>query len=747
MAAELGTAKPPPLGRDIPAAIRSPLDAGLARYADDRTRLAAARERIATLEKVRTWNTDVIAGGLYDGSKPFVTMLEAILLLEPMALGEGPLAEEARADVFAIYDLAALVGRIGTGSIAAARGTQAWFRAQGQTVDLPSGFLDDFLAVLLYRGEALHRAIGARILRAGKPAAAVAHVLRFLASDKESTEAYEAALPLREEELRAAGADATAIDWARLASAYARTQDLARSRVAVARARARLAQERASDRYDDSAREVAAAEANVGFAETLERLANATSQDERLERARAASDLRLTARARAELEAIRTEWPNDARARTGLALVMLRASAALPDVVTLQAVAHELDAPDLKHTDGAYYELAAGLFGVRMLTELAPTAGNERQVVAGIDASFVRLAELAKGLAPYNPSRAAALQYLADVVREAMGSGKEGWEARLHRCPAETHAMRARFPQSLDVAKLAVAASEFSDDASAAFAEIEAPLPASAAEDPPFLLDRAIAELGLVARFGGAERLAGARAIVEETARGKVSRADVALLEGDLASLTALVAPREGGWQLAVDAYERALASVEGAKRARALSNQGFAVLQLGDVDGAQRRWTDAVAADKSASLASCNAALQLATTDAGRKLARERLTSFAHQGGQPCTYGARASLVALARAAHAPRARVAQLATDAVAAADAGSLGPVRTSHSAVPFLLSKSTFQLSFGLQPTPDMRGLQFPLILAVRPEIWLTVPPGIEEAEVRRLATPAPKQAGR
>src|SRR5262249_48167198 len=143
---------------------------------------------------------------------------------------------------------------------------------------------------------------------------------------------------------------------------------------------------------------------------------------------------------------------------------------------------------------------------------------------------------------------------------------------------------------------------------------------------------------------------------------------DVSLLEGDVASLRALLAPQDGAWREAQAYYERALASVEGAKRARALNNMAFTLLREGDAGGAERRWAEAIPIGKDAKLAAGTAAPPPAT--------RERLEPLARDDGA-CSYAARNALLGLAIAAKAPKKRQHDLAADAVRALDVPSPVP----------------------------------------------------------------------
>jgi hypothetical protein len=166
---------------------------------------------------------------------------------------------------------------------------QAWVRAQGEDVNVTDGLRAEFFALMPERAKALMRVVGARILRAGQPADAVARVRALLAADKEMfDEAYDAALPVREEAVRRVGGAADVSDWTSLTTAYARVLDARRARAALAKARAAPAGKSALAGATDSATAIANAARDVTLAETIDRLADATSKEDRLARAKAA---------------------------------------------------------------------------------------------------------------------------------------------------------------------------------------------------------------------------------------------------------------------------------------------------------------------------------------------------------------------------------------------------------------------------------------------------------------------------
>jgi hypothetical protein len=687
-----------PLVPQLPAQMREPLATALGSSRDDRARLEGGKLRVERLAELTSGiGADELVAQTKDRRGPFLVDLEALVLLEPLVVGDGPLHDEAAPFAFDAYAYAAALAT----TLAGATSGGAPFAELAPTA---RAFGDQLASTIVRRAGTDER---------------TRHVLLALARQELRAGERDRPLTLLEEVARSSARD-DADTWQWLTYAYARVLDAPRATVAAERARAAGPPSKPTSE---------SLQRWVTDAATAVRLRASSDLDSRLALAAAYEDLDLSELAGEEYASLRHRFPKDARVRLGIARQRLGAFLPQGQSSLLESALAELEDDDLEHVTPEYRQVALGL----TVAEVARLLGAQsREDALAMLAGLVdKLALRARAVEADDPARGAAYGYLAGVLRDVLRGDTLPF-ARLARTFDETRALRRRFPGSLEVAKIALAAASLTERRDEALADMSAPAPGAAATDPAYMLDRATTTVALAAYSLAGPAVARARPNVLE-ARG-VPGADAGTLdalEGDTDTLDAL-GGRSDAWAQATAAYQRALPHLTGAARARALSNAGFVAYRQSRIDDARSLWEQAASEDVEGQRARCNLAIQLAGDASTRAQARAQLETWVNDPGSPCLALTYATLAAIGEADHEPRKRVRDLAQAALERLDQEGVfaGPPYAQQ-------PKTVFRMSAALPPGPSA-GSRVAIDVAVTSLLWFNPLPPRGAAALRKLA---------
>ncbi|MDC0669713.1 hypothetical protein [Nannocystis radixulma] len=452
------------------------------------------------------------------------------------------------------------------------------------------------------RAPALHMHVAARLLREHPEHPTVPETLATVSQAAMEAEDHDTGVQTLKLAVARKGDRATDLDFVELARVCYVGLDLACGDLALKTAEKRgspasaaaadfASRLRTVDRAAETARKIVALEASEGL-------------DAQVERGHLLLQLNRRKGAEATFTAVRAAHPKDARPLTGLAAVALQLG---PDYNT--AAGHLRAARELENHDRRYYEVALGTLPLVVLHELtnALTQGPTPNLVI-LDAPLAELRQLIEGFRAFDPARAAVLELLLTIGREAapklLGGMVDPGMAMVRKLPERALALTRQFPESRDAWQLVFASVRITTDAKRARAQVTTPLPAALKDDPAIRLQQARALLDLALMWED-------RALLAEAIKAAASLpasvdADAA---ADIRATLDAVQGRQGDGaasERAAAAFARLATRKIGKERALALNNQAIALAQTGDVKQAIELLTQAQLAEN-APAASCN--------------------------------------------------------------------------------------------------------------------------------------------
>ncbi|MCY1061102.1 hypothetical protein [Nannocystis sp. SCPEA4] len=452
------------------------------------------------------------------------------------------------------------------------------------------------------RAPALHMHVAARLLREHPGHPTVPETLATVSHAAMEAEDHDTGVQALELAVARKGDRATGLDFVELARVCYVGLDLACGDLALKTAEKRGAptpaeaaefasQLRTVDRKAETARKIVA-------------LAGSDGLEAQVERGHLLLQLNHRKAAEATFTAARAAHPKDARPLTGLAATALQLG---PDYVT--AAGHLRAARELENRDRRYYEVALGTLPLVVLHDLtnALTQGPTPNLVI-LDAPLAELRQLIDGFRAFDPARAAVLELLLTIGREAtpklLGGMVEPGMAMVRKLPERALALTRQFPESRDAWLLVFASVRLTADAKRARIQATTPLPAALKDDPAIRLQQARALLDLA--FMWEDRALLAEAVKAAASLPAGVDADVA---ADIRATLDAVQGRQGdraASKRAAAAFARLATRKTGKERALALNNQAMALAQTGDVKQAIELLTQAQMTEN-APAASCN--------------------------------------------------------------------------------------------------------------------------------------------
>lgn len=586
-----------PLFEGLPKPLRDKLGAPR----DGTTAVREIREALMAWEKLRTSDAQAFVLALLNVGRGLVLAEQAV------ARGED--------DPELLLALGQAYAILGTPAFASERGmfqqilqlmaTLASQHLQEQEVGFDVAALVGLLRDVFQRAPALHQRTAAELLRRHGDHPEIPRVLGRLSDKEMDGERYEQALKLRQMAVARLGERARGGDWLDMSYTCFRALQPTCGDEALARGKAL-----GSDKPDD-AKAAAAYKARV---EKLEETAGrakralALAEDPRvkdvgdadltpaLERGQLLILLGRYADARAQYERLMAAHPGDARPYAGLAKV------ALADGGDLKASAEWAEkGRKLANRDRDYYEVALGVFGSKMLTEVMPSVMKDpSKTPQGVLKSLLDdMKEYATGLQPFAPAQAGVVLALEAVARVAAPliddkTAKLG-QVVTRDLVARTQELYKKFPDSPDVRRMMFLGAKTAESPETALALAKAPLVGELMNDPALQRARIQAWLDVAIQRDETGELPAILAALaatptvaddwQKTLLTAVARAMQLRVGNDRAAGTAALADFE-----AVAASEAPAET-----RQAALCNSGVLLAWLGDDEGARARFEQAL--------------------------------------------------------------------------------------------------------------------------------------------------------
>jgi tetratricopeptide (TPR) repeat protein len=318
-----------------------------------------------------------------------------------------------------------------------------------------------------------------------------------------------------------------------------------------------------------------------------------------LERGHLLAKLGRLGDAQKTFEALAAAHPNDARPQTGLGVVAMQRDFDLADVTRRVRAARKL-----ANHDRLYYEVALGTVPPTSMGEVMTQLAQAPDApLTDLDARFDEVLELARGYRAHDPARAALIELLFTLAREAVPkilANQHGPALAVARkLPDKAMALTRKFPESRDAWRLVFASSRLAADGRKARLLANAPLPASLQQDPDLRVQQVRAQLDAALMWEDRELLLTAV---------KSARSLPAEVDADTAALIRAtadaIAGREGdkaSLQRAVDAFAALGGRKTGKEQALALNNAALAVAYSGDIPAAMSILERAAQADEEA--------------------------------------------------------------------------------------------------------------------------------------------------
>ncbi|MFZ6185418.1 hypothetical protein [Nannocystis pusilla] len=484
-----------PLSELMPAWLKSQVDAALPGDPRSPKALAEAREALAVWDRVKTSDTQaMLQGGLVFG-RGLVLAERAVL-----AGSDDPELLAALAKAYRVVMLLKMFRHSGVfGQLVSMAVELARTEGKAETLSV-----EEVLAVAAHveqRAPDLQRHTTARLLREHPRHPTVSETLLRASQTELERERWREAIDLRALAVARMGEGATGPDYVELAAVRYKGLDVENADKARKEAEARGPAEPGEDKAAAFRKKLAELDTFADAARRVLALTDPSGLAEQNERGHLLLKLGHMRDAEAIFVALQKAHPYDARPRTGMAMLRIHRGLDFFGAADEIRPAHKMTG-----RDRLYYEVALGtvpmmLFG-KIMTQIAEAPG---QPIPELAAHFEEMLELAAGFREYDPARAAVLEVLFTMVREAIPKYMADKRtavlvAVMRKLPEKALALTKKFPESRDVWRLAFASTRLNTDAAKAKALATARLPASMQQDPDLRLQqaRALVDMALL---------------------------------------------------------------------------------------------------------------------------------------------------------------------------------------------------------------------------------------------------------
>lgn len=324
------------------------------------------------------------------------------------------------------------------------------------------------------------------------------------------------------------------------------------------------------------------------YARRIVELADASTLESRLERAHAMLKLERYASAKAEFEALRAAFPQDARPVGGLALHTVETEFDF-------AGAHRIiDAHDgLKNADAEYYELAIGTRAMSAMSTMLPSimADEGRGAAQKLKPVIRRTRADIEGYAALGNSDARYLGLLLDVGEELLAQYEKGGSVSLRAVGTLSDRavkLQSEIPKNAHAYRLLMSVALFESSKSRAV-KMASVVPPGGPDHGAMVLRRARALADLAVTWSDADLAEQARDALREV--DAASSPEAAGLHAD-AMLVQRLLRGSGAWKTIGEAYEPLIDDDMTPQDARALNNVALAMMDNGGTPVSERAWT-----------------------------------------------------------------------------------------------------------------------------------------------------------
>lgn len=327
-----------------------------------------------------------------------------------------------------------------------------------------------------------------------------------------------------------------------------------------------------------------------------------------LERAHLLIELDLERLATPAFEALRAAHRDDARPVVGLV------RAQFEKMRSSKAAALLAEARPLGHHDRQFYELALGMFFTRFMGELLPRLLADPDRLPELLAQVLPpLADDVRAFAAFAPGRAAVLavvvaraQELLPLVARPAADQRAGFTALATGALVDTRALRVRFPDEADAARLAWVLTRFGGAPRGDFGVVDDPIPAGAEHDQLALM-RAALMASLIVAWEDPGHLRALHAALDQLTATPATASRIAELQADALALDAAIGGDAAAWARAEAAYRARIPLASKDERGRLRNNLGVALWRRGAKDEAIAAWQEAIVDGDPVSVARLN--------------------------------------------------------------------------------------------------------------------------------------------
>lgn len=475
-----------------------------------------------------------------------------------------------------------------------------------------------FLKRFAEEGEGQHRAFVAAVLQQGRPAPAVARALLAHAAFLANKRDYAGALTMREHALKA-NPGQTAENWIALSTAYTILLDADRADIALKKSEGATM---GSDRPADLASLREKAQAKIALTRRAAAIGVPKTPEDRLTLGELYVELGDLDRAEPLLRQAARELPAEARPTIALGRLRFARTEARDFMVSVREVLSILEpARKLARPTTDLYEMTIGLSGLTAVEDTMRGSKDPAELMKRATATVAHLRELNEEHRPLSPQRAAVLDVVLDLAKDALSKGPDFADhmaTMLAHAAVQARGVAARYPDEPNARKLAITLAVFAPDATDAatyvLAEPKTP------DDPAFVVTRAEIAVDIGKSLDDAGIISRARALVMDgipEAKRRDPRALVLLGDAEL-----LLSPvRQGSLPKAEGLYRDAIARLPPADRARVIANLAWVTGHTGQIQKVPDLLREAINA---------------ATKDADRVTAISVMATFALAAGQP---------------------------------------------------------------------------------------------------------------
>ncbi len=327
---------------------------------------------------------------------------------------------------------------------------------------------------------------------------------------------------------------------------------------------------------------------DAALARRIVELADVSTLEGRLERARALLRIGRYAAAKAEFEALHAAFPQDARPVGGLALHLVETEFDFGGAYRI------IDAQDgLKNGDAEYYQLAIGTRAMAAMSSLVPSlaADEGRDAAAALRPLVARMRADIDGYAALGSSDAQYLALLLDVGEELLSQYEKAGSVDLRNVALLSDrvvTLQSKIPDNPHAYRLLMSVALFEPDRSRAASIVGVTAPAGPDHDV-LALRRARALADLAVTWSDASFAAQTRDALRKL--DTVSSPEAAELHAD-ALIVHRILGGSGGWNTIVEAYESLLGDDMTPQDARAVNNIAVALMNDGKGPVARDAWS-----------------------------------------------------------------------------------------------------------------------------------------------------------